>query len=100
MITNVKKSVAEGKGMSEPMIASGLFPPVVTEMVAVGEQTGKIDTLLIHASDYYDSQIDYTIDNLVSLIEPILILFLSGCVLIMALGIFQPMWNLLNVFKK
>jgi len=68
-------------------------------MVAVGEKTGKLDELLIHVSDYYDSQIDYTIKNLVSLIEPILIVFLGCMVLMMALGIFLPMWSLLDLFR-
>ena len=56
--------------------------------------------LLLHVSDYYDAQVDYTINNLVSLIEPILISVLGLAVLFMALGIFLPMWNLMNLFKK
>ena len=98
-VVNIRQSVNDGKGMLAPMRASGLFPPVVTQMVAVGEETGKLDELLTHVSDYYDSQIDYTINNLVSLIEPILILFLGGTVLFIALGIFMPMWGLMKVFK-
>jgi len=99
-ILNIKDNVAEGKGMSEPMKISGLFPPIVTQMVAVGEETGKLDELLIHVSNYYDEQVDYTINNLTSLIEPILIFLLGLAVLFMALGIFLPMWNLMSIFKK
>lgn len=99
-IINIKNNVAEGKGMSEPMKISGLFPPIVTQMVAVGEETGKLDELLIHVSDYYDEQVDYTINNLTSLIEPILIFVLGLGVLFMALGIFLPMWNLMSIFKR
>lgn len=99
-LDNIKMSVNEGKGMSGPMKVSGVFPPIVVQMVSVGEQTGKVDELLLHVSDYYDSEINYTINNLASLIEPILI-FVLGCgVLFMALGIFLPMWNLMNLFKK
>ena len=90
----------EGKGMSEPMKVSGLFPPIVTQMVSVGEETGKLDDLLIHVSNYYDEQVDYTVSNLTSLVEPILIFFLGLGVLFMALGIFLPMWNLMSIFKK
>ena len=86
--------------MLEPMKTSCLFPPVVTQMVAVGEDTGKLDELLIHVADYYDSEIDYTLANLITLIEPILIVFLGVAVLFMAMGIFLPMWNLMDVFKK
>ncbi len=99
-IINIRDNVAEGKGISEPMKISGLFPPIVTQMVAVGEETGKLDDLLIHVSNYYDEQVDYTISNLTSLIEPILIFVLGLGVLFMALGIFLPMWNLMSIFKK
>ncbi len=99
-IQDIKKNVTEGKGMSEPMKLSGLFPPIVTQMVAVGEETGKLDELLIHVSNYYDEQVDYMINNLTSLIEPILIFVLGLAVLFMALGIFLPMWNLMSIFKK
>lgn len=99
-IDNIKANVLEGKGMSEPIRLSNLFTPVVVQMVSIGEETGKLDELLIHVSNYYDSQVDYTINNLTSLIEPLLIFFLGGVVLFMALGIFLPMWNLMNVFKR
>ncbi|MDD5408908.1 MAG: type II secretion system F family protein [Candidatus Omnitrophica bacterium] len=99
-ITNIRNNVMEGKGIAEPMKVSGLFPPIVTQMVSVGEETGKLDELLIHVSDYYDEQVDYTINNLTSLIEPILIFVLGLGVLFMALGIFLPMWNLMSIFKK
>ena len=99
-IINIRSNVMEGKGMSEPMKVSGLFPPIVTQMVSVGEETGKLDDLLIHVSNYYDEQVDYTVSNLTSLVEPILIFFLGLGVLFMALGIFLPMWNLMSIFKK
>jgi type II secretory pathway component PulF len=99
-IDNIKNSVNEGRGMVEPMRLSGLFPPVVVQMVAVGEETGKIDELLLHVADYYDSEVDYTIDNLISLIEPILIFTLGGMVLLMALGVFLPIWNMVYLFKR
>jgi type II secretory pathway component PulF len=98
-IQNIRRSVNDGRGMSEPMKLSGLFPPIVTQMVAVGESTGKIDELLLHAADYYDSQIDYTVQNLVALIEPLLIFILGLAVLGMALGIFMPMWSMMRLFK-
>jgi len=99
-IETIKTSVNEGKGISVPMKISGMFPPIVVQMVSVGEQTGKVDELLLHVSDYYDSEINYTISNLTSLIEPILIVFLGCGVLFMALGIFLPMWNLMSLFRK
>jgi len=68
-------------------------------MVAVGEQTGKVDELLLSVADYYDRESGYMIKNLTTYIEPILIFVLALMVLVMALGIFMPMWNLIKVFK-
>ncbi|MFH0762591.1 MAG: type II secretion system F family protein [Candidatus Omnitrophota bacterium] len=100
VIDNIRASVNEGKGMTEPMRASGVFPPVVVQMVSAGEETGKVDELLLHVSDYYDAQAEYIISNLTSLIEPILILVLGSGVLFMAMGIFLPMWNVMSLFKR
>lgn len=100
VISNISQSVSEGKGMLEPMRECGLFSPVVLQMVSVGEETAKLDELLIHVADYYDSQIEFTIDNMVSLIEPILIFVLGLAVLFMALGIFLPMWGMMKLFQQ
>ncbi len=98
-IQNIKESVNQGKGVSEPMKLSGLFPPIVVQMVAAGEQTGNIDELLLSVADYYDLESSYRIKNLSTYIEPILIFVLALMVLLMALAIFLPMWNLIKVFK-
>lgn len=98
-INHIKESVNEGKGMSVPMKNSGMFPPVVVQMVAVGEQIGKVDELLMHVSEYYESEVNYTIDNLITLIEPMLTVVLGGIILFIALGIFLPMWNLVSIIK-
>lgn len=98
-IDTIRGSVNEGKGMSEPMKISGMFPPAVIQMVSAGEKTGRIDELLLYVSDYYDSQADYTIKNLTSLIEPILIVVLGCGVLFIALAIFLPMWNLMRLIR-
>jgi MSHA biogenesis protein MshG len=68
-------------------------------MVKIGEETGKMNELLLKVSDYYDAQVDYTVKNLAVLIEPILIFALGIMVLVMALAIFMPMWNLISVFS-
>jgi len=98
-IQNIRESVNQGKGVSEPMKLSGLFPPIVVQMVAAGEQTGNVDELLLSVADYYDLEAGYRIKNLSTYIEPILIFVLALMVLLMALAIFLPMWNLINLFK-
>ncbi|MCX5701189.1 MAG: type II secretion system F family protein [Candidatus Omnitrophica bacterium] len=98
-IINIKESVRQGKGLSEPMKLSGLFPAAVVQMVYIGEQSGRVDELLVSVADYYDSESGYMIRNLTTYIEPILIFILSVMVLVMALAIFLPMWNLIKVFR-
>jgi len=98
-ILNIRDSVNQGRGLAEPMKATNLFPPIVIQMVSIGEQSGKVDELLLSVADYYDRETGYMIKNLTTYIEPILIFVLGIMVLIMALGVFMPMWNLIKVFK-
>ena len=99
-ISNISDSVREGRGLTEPIRLSGIFPPMVIQMVAVGEETGKIDELLLKVSDYYDEQSDYMIKNMTTMIEPIFVVGLGGMILLMALAIFLPMWNMISLFKQ
>jgi type II secretory pathway component PulF len=100
VIEEMRDNLREGKGLLGPMEASGLFPPLVVQMIAVGEETGQLDTMLNKVSDYYDMDVEYSLRNLSTMIEPILLLFIGGMVLFLALGIFLPMWNLMSLFKK
>lgn len=98
-IEAIKKSVEEGQGMSEPLLKSTVFPPLVTHMVAIGERSGTTDELLEGIQRHYDNEINTTIKNLTTLIEPILTVGLGIMVLFLALAIFLPMWKLIDVFK-
>ncbi len=73
---------------------------MAVQMIRVGEETGKIDELLLKVSEYYDMQVEYTVSNLTVLIEPMLIVMLGGMVLVLALGMFLPMWNMISLFQK
>jgi type II secretory pathway component PulF len=99
-VESMSDSLRDGKGLTAPMESSGLFPPLVIQMMAVGEETGQLDTMLNKVSDYYDMDVEYTLRNLSTMIEPILLLFVGGMVLFLALGIFLPMWNLMSLFKR
>jgi len=99
-IEGLRESLREGKNLHEPMEASGLFPPLVVQMMAVGEETGNIDSMLNKVSDYYDMDVEYSLRTLSTLIEPILLLFVGGMVLFLALAIFLPMWNLISLFRR
>ncbi len=99
-ILKIQANVREGRNMSEPMSESKLFSPMVVQMASIGEETGKIDELLTHVADYYDKETDIKIKNMTTLIEPLLICMMGVAVLLLALGVFLPMWNMINLFKK
>ncbi|MCM8765738.1 MAG: type II secretion system F family protein [Candidatus Omnitrophica bacterium] len=99
-IEEIKTAISAGKGMSEAMKQNKIFPPMIIQMVAIGEETGRLDDLLAKVSDYYDYQTNYTIKNLTTLLEPILLLVLGSGVLFIALAIFLPMWNLIYLFRR
>lgn len=99
-IQEIARGVAEGKGLSEPMKANKIFPPMLVHMVKVGEESGKMDELLLCASQHYDTHAAYTIKHLGTLIEPLLLAILGGMVLLLALGVFIPMWNMIYLFRR
>jgi type IV pilus assembly protein PilC len=92
-INRVRDSVREGENIATPLEKSGIFPPMVTRMVAVGEKSGELEKMLTKISDFYDDQVDATVSALTSLIEPLIIAFLGivigGIVICMFLPIFQ-----------
>lgn len=98
-IQKIRESVIGGSGMAQPMKDGGIFPPSVVRMIRVGEESGKIDELLLKISDYYDMQVEYMVTNLTVLIEPMLIVGLGIMVLGLALGMFLPMWNMIKIFQ-
>ena len=98
-VKDIKEGVNQGKGLAEPMKVSGLFTPIVIQMVSIGEETGKLDELLMNASEHYDAQVEYAMKNLTTMIEPLLILVLGIMVLFVALGVFLPMWNMVQIAK-
>jgi type II secretory pathway component PulF len=100
VIGEMRQGISEGKGLTVNMEASGIFPPLVVQMLSVGEETGQIDAMLDKVSDYYDSDVEHLLRNLSGMLEPMLLLFVGGMVLFLALAIFMPMWNMMNMFQK
>ena len=99
VIGHVRESVRQGHGLHQPMRLSGFFPPIVVQMVAVGEETGRLDEMLLNVSKYYDRDVKYAIQNLSTSLEPLLLTLIGGAILFLALAIFLPWWNLANVMK-
>lgn len=94
---NVALNVEKGGKMSEPLDKSDLFPPVVVDMLSIGEETGSIETVLTKLSDYYEDKVDSQLNTLSSIIEPLLIIVIGGIVLFVAVSFLLPYWNLVNV---
>ncbi len=92
-VDRVKGSVREGENISNPLMKSGVFPPLVVRMIAVGEQTGELEKMLTKIADFYDDQVDAAVAGITSLIEPLIIAFLGtvigGIVICMFLPIFK-----------
>ncbi|WOT04795.1 type II secretion system F family protein [Shewanella youngdeokensis] len=98
-IVAMRRGIESGDSMLRVHNSSQLFTPLVLQMVAVGEETGQIDQLLNDAADFYEGEVDYDLKNLTAKLEPILIGFVACIVLVLALGIYLPMWDMLNVVK-
>lgn len=88
------KAVKNGKQLSEPLSASPHFPPIVPQMLAIGEETGQIDTILIKVADFYEEEVETTIDGLSSLIEPLMIVVLGSMVGVIAASVMGPISSL------
>jgi MSHA biogenesis protein MshG len=99
LILGLRDGVAQGRGLAELMKEHKAFPPIAVSMVSIGEKAGTLENMLNKMADYFDREIDYTIDNLTPLIEPMLLFGLAGVMMVFALGIFLPMWDLIKVFK-
>ena len=95
----VKKSIKEGKPMSEPLAQSEVFPPMVTQMIAVGEETGAVDTMLNKIADFYEDEVNASIKALTSILEPIMMIGVGALVGVIVISLYLPIFNLMNVVK-
>jgi MSHA biogenesis protein MshG len=99
-IEKMRDGVERGDSVLRTAAASGIFTPVVLQMIAVGEESGTLDEMLGEVADFYQQDVEYELKSLSAQIEPILIIFLGVLVLILALGIFLPIWDLGKVAVK
>jgi type IV pilus assembly protein PilC len=95
-LDRVHDSVKEGESIAEPLGESGIFDDIVVNMIDVGEETGELDKMLIKVADNYDEEVDVEVSSLVSVIEPILILFMGGTVFLIVLALFLPLMKLIQ----
>lgn len=99
-IVQMRDGVERGETIARTAAATGMFPSLVIQMVTVGEETGSVDELMFNVADYYEREVDFDIKNLSTAIQPILILVLGILVFILALGVFLPMWDLVQIARK
>jgi type IV pilus assembly protein PilC len=97
VIMTARASIREGQGITEPLKKNGIFPPMVVQMVSVGEETGKIDEMLMRAADFYETEVAPAVDGLSSIIEPIIIVFLGGTIGFIVVAMFMPMFDMGNL---
>lgn len=93
-LTAAAKDVKNGKLLSDPLSRSKHFPPIVSQMIAIGEETGQIDTILVKVADFYEEEVEATIDGLSSIIEPLMIVVLGGMVGLIAISVMGPIASL------
>ncbi len=96
---DLKESVRSGETMAGPLVKHEVFPPMVVQMIAVGEDTGALDAMLDKISDFYDQEVESTTEQLTSLIEPIMIAVLGGIVGAMVIALYMPMFKIFDLIK-
>ena len=99
-VQRTRASIAEGKTISEPLKASGVFPPMVVQMISVGEATGALDTMLGKIADFYDDEVDTAVANLTALLEPMLMVFLGIVIGGVVVAMYLPIFKLVTVVGK
>ena len=96
-ILNMRNGIERGESLTRTAAASNMFTPLVLQMLAVGEETGQVDEMMNEVAGFYEREVDYDVKNLSATIEPVMIVLMGGLVLILALGVFLPMWDLATV---
>jgi MSHA biogenesis protein MshG len=93
-VMSLRSGVEHGESLSRTAQTSGLFTPLALQMLMIGEETGALSEMLVEVADFYEREVDYELENISSAIEPMLILSVGAMVLILALGIFLPLWDM------
>ena len=98
-VMDVRTAVSEGKTLSEPLTKAKIFPPMVTHMIAVGESTGALDTMMTKIADFYDDEVDNAVTNLTAMMEPLLMVFLGTTCGFIIVAMYLPIFKLITLLK-
>ncbi len=99
-INETRAAIRDGQRLSTPLAASGLFPQMVTHMIDIGEETGRLSEMLVKVSEFYDQEVDAAVKGLTSMIEPMLIVFMGVIVGFIAISVMAPMFKLVSSINK
>lgn len=99
-VVRTKASIQSGESLTKPLVESGVFPPMVTRMIDVGEKTGALEGMLAKIADFYEDQVNTTVNGLTSIIEPLLIVFLGTVVGFIVIAMFMPMFKMIELINK
>lgn len=99
-ILDMQAGIERGETLTQAAQHSGMFTPLVLQMIAVGEETGQVEDMLEQTADFYDQEVGYDLKGLASAIEPLLIVTIAGMVLVLALGVFLPLWELSGAVNR
>jgi type IV pilus assembly protein PilC len=98
-VLDVQRAVKDGETLGRPLARHQVFPPMVTQMIAVGEETGSLDAMLDKVAGFYDDEVTAAVDSLTAMIEPIMIFFVGGAVGLAVIALYLPMFNIINLIK-
>jgi len=98
-VMDIRQAVSEGKTLAEPLMKAKVFPPMVTHMIAVGEATGALDSMMNKIADFYDDEVDAAVNNLTAMMEPMLMVFLGGSVGFIVIAMYLPIFKLITLIK-
>ncbi|HQH05902.1 MAG TPA: type II secretion system F family protein, partial [Smithellaceae bacterium] len=96
-VVKTRQAISEGQSIAEPLSASGVFPPMVVQMIAVGEATGALDIMLNKIADFYDDEVDAAVKGMTAMIEPIMMVFLGGVCGGMIIAMYLPIFKMASV---
>lgn len=99
VMEDLRIAVSEGEGLAKPLERAGVFPPMVTQMVAIGEETGAIDAMLEKIADFYDEEVEASVHALTSMLEPLMMVMIGGIVGSIVIGMYLPIFDIVNKIK-
>lgn len=99
-VIGMREGIERGENLTRTAAKSEVFTPLVLQMISIGEETGQLDDMLEEVAEFYDREVEYDIKNINSIIEPLLTVGIAGLILVLMLGVFLPMWDLVDLTKR